>query len=582
MKLSSDWPMDDLTSDKKLLLKADGHLLALGGPGSGKTYISLLKAHHIIRSGGIKTGQHILFLSFARATIARVAQQAGLILPKADRSALEINTYHGFAWRLLQSHGYLVNKTKTVRLLPPPEAASRLAETSMGTREAEKERLFNDEGLLHFDLFAAVSAELLTKSKALRRIICDAYPIIILDEFQDTNFDEWQMIKVLGSESTLIALADADQRIYEFRGADPRRIGEFITSYNPRQFDFGSENNRSNGTDIAIFGNDLLTGAHKSKKYNDVAIIRYGFYKGRNIHFPVKTALLSGIKRMCRNESCGWSIAVLVPTKKLMITVSDYLSTEADGLPSIQHDVAMDTEGPSLAAVIIAGLLEGRPSMEETARKIILDLCTHIRGRKGNDPPNQGELDLTGALGGYILSGAIRGKKRQQIIDEAFRIAQERHNLILTGDPWEDWLAVRRLLADSSAETLRQVAEDAKYLRLLHKGAILRSRLSELWRSNGAYVGAASAIQNALVQEHFSAATKDWKGIHVMTMHKSKGKEFNEVFIYEGRYQGRIVRAKSSENDIAQSRLALRVAVTRAKSRTTILTPADDQCPILN
>ena len=66
-----------------------------------------------------------------------------------------------------------------------------------------------------------------------------------------------------------------------------------------------------------------------------------------------------------------------------------------------------------------------------------------------------------------------------------------------------------------------------------------------------------------------------------MTIHKSKGKEFNEVIIYEGSRQGRIVRANATGRDVSQARLALRVAVTRAIRRTTILTPRNDVCPFL-
>ena len=73
----------------------------------------------------------------------------------------------------------------------------------------------------------------------------------------------------------------------------------------------------------------------------------------------------------------------------------------------------------------------------------------------------------------------------------------------------------------------------------------------------------------------------EWRGVNVMTMHKSKGKEFDEVFIYEGSHQGRIVCANASDNEVAQARLALRVAVTRAVSRTTILSPKSDMCVFL-
>ena len=109
-------------------------------------------------------------------------------------------------------------------------------------------------------------------------------------------------------------------------------------------------------------------------------------------------------------------------------------------------------------------MLEGGATSAETAQRLIVDLCTHIRGRKGNKLPNQAELGIAGALGGYLRSGAVRGKKREQIVQESIRVAEERHRLDLSGDPWEDWLAVRRLLAGSDADVLRQIAEDAKDL----------------------------------------------------------------------------------------------------------------------
>jgi DNA helicase II / ATP-dependent DNA helicase PcrA len=66
-----------------------------------------------------------------------------------------------------------------------------------------------------------------------------------------------------------------------------------------------------------------------------------------------------------------------------------------------------------------------------------------------------------------------------------------------------------------------------------------------------------------------------------MTIHKSKGKEFSEVVIYEGSHQGKILRGNATELEKGQALLALRVAVTRAMRRTTILTPANDRCSFL-
>ena len=66
-----------------------------------------------------------------------------------------------------------------------------------------------------------------------------------------------------------------------------------------------------------------------------------------------------------------------------------------------------------------------------------------------------------------------------------------------------------------------------------------------------------------------------------MTIHKSKGKEFDEVVIYEGTHSDRIVRRPDDESSVAQARLSLRVAVSRAKRRVTILTPESRPCELL-
>lgn len=65
-----------------------------------------------------------------------------------------------------------------------------------------------------------------------------------------------------------------------------------------------------------------------------------------------------------------------------------------------------------------------------------------------------------------------------------------------------------------------------------------------------------------------------------MTIHKSKGMEFDEVIIYDGLYR-RIVKAPQNPKICAQDLLVLRVGVPRAIRRTTIVTPKRDPCPFL-
>lgn len=568
---------EELSAEKMRFLASRGHALALGGPGAGKTHIALVKARHEINRGVLKPGQKILFLSFARSTVARIIEKASQLATRGELSNLEISTYHGFAWTILRSHAYLLNGKLGIELLAPPEAAAHLTDIAKDEQDAEKRRLFVDEGKLHFDLFARLVAELFRGSARLAAIYADAYPIVILDEFQDTNADEWGMIQQIGHGSRLIALADPDQRIYEFRGADPRRLQQFLDTYDAESFDFTNENHRSDGTDIVTYGNDLLRGANKGRKYEHVKVITYGFMAGKSPLFAAKCIVLDALKRLrAVPDKC---VAVLVPSKRLMLDLSDYLSSEADGLPQLNHDVAMDAEPPALAASVIAALLEGGKA-GEVASRVLTALCSHIRGRRGGRVTPQGELDLAGALNTFLTTGHIVGAKRRRTVSEVQRIALECEQMVMTGDPGEDWLRIRQMLEGSSADALRQVAMDAKYLRLLRRGSVLRSGLGVLWRTQGNYRGALEAVRDALLQEHFASAQNDWRGIHLMTIHKSKGKEFDEVVIYDGVYQ-RIARNPRDGKSAAQDLLALRVAVTRAIRRASILTPKKDPCPFL-
>lgn len=422
------------SEQKRAFLGCTEHALALGGPGAGKTHVALVKARDEIRLGTLRPGQKILFLSFARPTVARIIEKASELFSHEDLRWLEVSTYHGFAWTILRSHAYLLNGKSSVQLLPPPEAAAHLTDIDKVHHDAEMRRLFQQEGRLHFDLFANLASELLRRSGRMATIFSDSYPIVILDEFQDTNSDEWALIHQIGQRSRLIALADPEQRIYEFRGADPRRVGEFLDAFRAKHFDFVGENHRSNGTDITTYGNDLLTGSNKGKTYQQVKIMRYGFMYGKNLHFSTKAAVCSALQRL--RDVPNKSIAVLVPSKRLMLEFSDYLSSEADGLPELLHDVAMDAEPPALAAGVIATLMEGGPA-NDVASRMLGALYSHIRGRRGGKPTPQTELDLAAALSDFMTTGKIRGAKRQLIVREVQRISIERQHVQLTGDPAE-------------------------------------------------------------------------------------------------------------------------------------------------
>lgn len=169
--------------DRDRILEADGHVIVTGGPGCGKTTVALRKA--LVRIGsGLLPGQKVLFLSFSRAAVARIVQAARKDLPKESRRHLDIQTFHSFCWQLVRGHGYLLGAASPIRLLPPHDerAMRNGAKDDDPVWDAERERLFLVEGRIAFDLFAPKALALLQGSAALRKLIADRYPLVIVDE----------------------------------------------------------------------------------------------------------------------------------------------------------------------------------------------------------------------------------------------------------------------------------------------------------------------------------------------------------------------------------------------------------------
>lgn len=280
--------MVNLTEVQKNILRTDGHQLVTGGPGSGKTTVSILKAAKFAREQ-LRPSQRILFLSFARATVSRVLEAIDeeSQISREEKQRIEVDTYHSFFWRILKTHGYLVGFPRRMSILTPPNEAIALSAVRSGYKaaskltDAEKEekrvreiaerlRLAEQEGQVCFDLFADRTATLLHGGDKIRKLVSTMYPFVILDEFQDTSADQWRVVQAIGMNSALIALADPEQRIFDFIGADPERLDHFKAVFNPTVHDLAGDNHRSKGTEIAMFGNDLLTGKFRQQSYQGV------------------------------------------------------------------------------------------------------------------------------------------------------------------------------------------------------------------------------------------------------------------------------------------------------------------------
>jgi DNA helicase II / ATP-dependent DNA helicase PcrA len=596
-----------LSDGQAMILKTGGHLLITGGPGSGKTTASILKAGPL--AVGLPLGQKVLFLSFARATVSRVVEaiEHEQRIPAEQKRRIDVETYHSLFWRILKAHGYLIGLPRKLAILTPPEEAIKLSpirrnysrRTLSDAEKTEKKSLEDaerirlaSEGFVCFDLFAQYVGDILCESERIRRLVAAMYPVIILDEFQDTNPDQWRVVKSMGQFSRLIALADPEQRIYDWIGADPQRLQHFTDAFRPTIIDLSTDNHRSAGTDIAMFGNDLLTGRFRQESYVGVEISLYPANPAQSLSVLVAKTYAAR-KRLVDADVKKWSVAILVPTKKMTRLVSDTLRSPPGGMTAIPHTATIEFHAAVLGAEVVAFLMQ--PERARHIEDFIALMRNYFHG-KGGDTPGVGDLNeaenIQAAYDEWLSRQAIgKEMRRNSILNAMLECYRQTRSFPLVGDPDRDWRAVRQILEAGPCKRLKELAEEVRNVRLLERGTQLRQALSQEWRDTGAYTDALSIVRNAFVQEHFATTGKPELGVVVMNMHKAKGKQFDEVIIFEGRPNvvkgeivanyDRVVRGNSAEEIDDQSRQNLRVSVTRGKRRTTILTPKNDPCVLL-
>ena len=603
--------MIHLTEKQQAVIKADGHLLVTGGPGSGKTTVAILKAAQIADQC-LRSGQKILFLSFARATVSRVIEaiEYEQKIPAALKRLIDVETYHAFFGRILKSHGYLVGLPRRLTCLTPSEEAIALSVIRSGfpaknltkaqklakekTEKEERLRLAREYGRVCFDLYAPYAGDILHGSQRIRNLVAIMFPVIILDEFQDTNEPQWRVVRALGESGRLIALADPEQRIYDWLGADPARLDHFNAAFTPTKINLGADNHRSGSTEIALFGNDIRTGHFRQSQYNGIVIETFS----PALRDPAMTKLVMTIyaarKRLIAQGVKDWSLAVLVPTKKMTRLVSDALRHPPAKLTAIQHSAVIEIEAAILGSEIIAFLMQPSTGDSHLARFIDI-LCHYFQGKDGEKPTQTALKEADSIRKSYdeYLTRRSIGKsiRSNSILINIMKVYTEVYQLILTGDPENDWKSVRRVMEEGSCSRIKEAAQEARNIRLLDRGTQLRQELARDWLDNGSYRNALAIMKQALIREHFSTSAKPESGVVVMNMHKAKGKQFDEVIIFEGwpiynkgtllHNLERIVHFNSMDRADDQTRQNLRVSITRSKYRTTILTPQCDPCVLL-
>jgi DNA helicase-2/ATP-dependent DNA helicase PcrA len=254
----------------------DGPVLVLAGPGSGKTRVLTHRIAWLVRERGVYP-YRLMAVTFtnkaAREMRGRTERILGVEALDASVSAsrsglrgLTIGTFHAICAQILRRErdhtafgGNFVifdsddqqrvvkavikelnlndklyrppamhaqiSKCKNELIAPAAYEARTYWEEVAGRIYVRYQELLRQNNALDFDDLLMETALLLRDNAEVRGRYQERYLHLLVDEFQDTNVAQYELIKLLlGPHRSLFCVADEDQSIYAFRGADPRNI----------------------------------------------------------------------------------------------------------------------------------------------------------------------------------------------------------------------------------------------------------------------------------------------------------------------------------------------------------------------
>jgi len=240
----------------------EGPLLILAGAGSGKTKTITSRLAYLLDVMGIPAS-NTLTLTFTNKASKEMRERALSMIEPTSYPPL-LCTFHKFGLLFLKFHIHLLDrennfvvidtddKKRIIKkinsdiptpliaseisryknsLMPPAEAYAQ-AELKNYQQIAkvyeEYESYLLENNLVDFDDLLALTYRLLNENKKLAEQTSDKYQYIMIDEYQDTNELQLKLLqKLCTNHNNLCVVGDDDQSIYGWRGAHVRNILEF-------------------------------------------------------------------------------------------------------------------------------------------------------------------------------------------------------------------------------------------------------------------------------------------------------------------------------------------------------------------
>jgi DNA helicase-2/ATP-dependent DNA helicase PcrA len=277
-------------AQRKAVETADGPLLIVAGPGSGKTRVVTHRIAYLVRVSEVSP-YRIAAVTFTNKA-AREMRDRLQRLVGARSDALTVGTFHAFCALLLRRDGSRIGLPSNYTILDaddqlalikqsmelaevdakqsPPQAirsvisraksvlldSRGLAATAENYFEEQCSRVYHHyEELLarnnavDFDDLLMRAVQLLQDNREVREKYQDRYHYLMVDEFQDTNVAQYRLARLLAEQRrNICVVGDPDQSIYSWRNADIRNILSFQRDYPRARVIALEQNYRSSAT----------------------------------------------------------------------------------------------------------------------------------------------------------------------------------------------------------------------------------------------------------------------------------------------------------------------------------------------
>ncbi len=270
---------------QQAVIAGPGPVLVLAGPGSGKTRVLTHRIAYLISALGVRP-RHILAVTFTNKA-AREMESRVIHLIGQGTQGMTLGTFHATCARILrreaknlpfESNFVIFDADdqvglvkRIIRDLDLDEKRYRAPGIHASISNAKNDLLLPDEfpinsfrdeivqrvylnyqklllasNALDFDDLLLWTAFLFEEFPKVRTKYARFYEHILVDEFQDTNFAQYALLKHLVTfHHNIFVVGDTDQSIYRWRGADYRNVLRFEKDFPDSQVILLEQNYRS-------------------------------------------------------------------------------------------------------------------------------------------------------------------------------------------------------------------------------------------------------------------------------------------------------------------------------------------------